>query len=116
MSQNTTNQNSFRAKKGLDETFGRCASLLLPSSPLDADLFGRGNYEAIRQASLEKVAESINHGGLANVKSRAIKKVLDQTYEQYGVLSLDHLHQKTDEEAMEELGALQIARSSTGLR
>ena len=87
LSQNTSNANSARAKRGLDEAFGR------------------GNYQAIHEASTEQVAESIKNGGLANVKSKVIKKILGSVHERYGKLSLDHLHEKNDQDAMEELGA-----------
>lgn len=48
--------------------------------------------------------KAIHQGGLANRKSLTIKKVLQSVMEQRGELSLNHLHDKSDSEAMEELG------------
>jgi len=81
LSQNTNNKNSSTAKHSLDQTFGL------------------GNYEAVRTAPLEKVVEALRCGGLANVKGTRIKRILDEVYEKYGKLSLDHLHGASDEEA-----------------
>ena len=38
------------------------------------------------------------------MKANFIKLLLDKVYEQYGAFSLDHFHQKTDEEGKEEGG------------
>lgn len=46
---------------------------------------------------------AIRCGGLSKVKSKVIKKILDQTMERYGKLSLDHLHSASDEDSMREL-------------
>jgi len=85
LSQNTNDKNASAAKKALDSVFG-C-----------------GNFEAVRTASLEEVVDALRCGGLANVKGRRIKKILDAVYEKYGKLSLDHLHTLSDEAARQEL-------------
>jgi endonuclease-3 len=65
--------------------------------------FGKGNYEAIREAPLEDVVEALRCGGLANIKGGRIKEILDEVHEKHGKLSLDHLHGLGDEEAKREL-------------
>ncbi|PWN50477.1 DNA glycosylase [Violaceomyces palustris] len=65
--------------------------------------FGNRNWKAILEAPLEEVVESIRCGGLANNKAKTIQGILRDTQERYGVLSLDHLHNATDDEIMEEL-------------
>jgi endonuclease-3 len=85
LSQNTNNKNSSTAKHSLDQTFGL------------------GNYEAVREASLEDVVEALRCGGLANIKGARIKRILDEVHDKYGKLSLDHLHGASDEEAKREL-------------
>jgi endonuclease III len=87
LSQNTNNKNSSTAKHSLDETFGV------------------GNYEAVRVAPLEEVVDALRCGGLANIKGGRIKRILNEVYEKYGTLSLDHLHGVSDEEAKRELMA-----------
>jgi len=125
----TNNQNSSRAFKGLVDRFG-----LLKSG------IGKGSvdWNAVRKAPQKDVFEAIKSGGLADVKSRDIKKILDMVYEenqerkenikQEGkgsaadaaeedgeekqselakadaqVLSLDHLHLLSNEDAFQKL-------------
>jgi endonuclease III len=85
LSQNTNNKNSSTAKRSLDKTFGI------------------GNYEAVREAPLEEVVDALRCGGLANIKGTRIKRILEEVYDKYGKLSLDHLHGVSDEEAKREL-------------
>jgi endonuclease III len=85
LSQNTNNKNSSTAKKSLDKTFGV------------------GNYDAVRTAPLEEVVEALRCGGLANIKGARIKRILNEVYDKYNELSLDHLHGVSDEEAKREL-------------
>ncbi|GAA93745.1 uncharacterized protein L969DRAFT_70399 [Mixia osmundae IAM 14324] len=85
LSQNTSSANSTRAMKGLIERFGY------------------GDYAAIQAASVEDVTESIATGGLANVKAKVIKKVLDQVQEKRGKLDLTYLHDMEDIDVMREL-------------
>jgi endonuclease III len=87
LSQNTNNKNSSTAKQSLDKTFGP------------------GNFEAVRAAPLEEVVDALRCGGLANIKGGRIKQILDEVYEKYGTLSLDHLHGVSDDEAKRELMA-----------
>ena len=85
LSQNTNDRNSTAAKKSLNMAFGR------------------GNYDAVRQAPLEAVAKALECGGLANIKAKRIKSILDTVHAKYGRCSLDHMHDLSTEEAKEEL-------------
>jgi len=85
LSHNTNNKNSATAKRSLDKAFGT------------------NNYESVRAAKLEDVVEVLRCGGLANIKGARIKRILDEVYEKYGELSLDHLHGVSDGEAKREL-------------
>jgi endonuclease III len=67
LSASTTSLNSAAALKGLIDTFGP-----INKSP---------NWEAVRQATLADVIESIKKGGLATTKGTNIKKILDVVYE-----------------------------------
>jgi len=89
LSQNTTQENGSRAYKSLESKFGHC------------------NWEAIHHASLAEVSEAIKCGGLGNTKAKYIKMMLDDVYRTYRVFSLDHLHEKSDEEALQELVSFQ---------
>lgn len=86
LSQNTTSKNSTNARQSIEEHYGK--------GP---------NYEAVRQGTQEELKEVIQSGGLANVKARVIKKILDQVHEKEGKLSLDRLHTVGDEDALREL-------------
>jgi len=86
LSQNTSDKNSTRAKKAMDEVYG-----------------GSDQWDAIVAGGQAKLQEAIKSGGLSAVKSRVIISILEQTKQKYGEYSLDHLFQKTDEEAMTEL-------------
>lgn len=67
-------------------------------------MFGRANYRAVHEASLEEVTDSIACGGLANVKAKVIKRILGELVERKGgELSLDYLHGMEDLDAMREL-------------
>jgi endonuclease III len=77
--------------------------------------YGRANYAAVYRASQEDLAETIACGGLANVKAKVIKKVLNQLVakhmeadpllkeEKLTHISLDYLHGLSDLDAMKEL-------------
>lgn len=69
----TNNANSSRAFRGLVDTFG-----LLKSG------VGKGSvdWNAVRNAPQKDVFEAIKSGGLADVKSRDIKKILDLVHEE----------------------------------
>ncbi|KAL7410713.1 DNA glycosylase [Mrakia frigida] len=70
LSQNTTNTNSSRAYASLLDTFGPS-----PKDPKAVDLV------KIYRSSLTELAKSIQCGGLANVKSKAIRNVLIEVRE-----------------------------------
>ena len=64
----TTGNNSAMAFNGLVQTFG-----------ILEDGIGKGsvNWEAVRQAPLKDVFEAIKSGGLADIKSKNLKAILD---------------------------------------
>lgn len=69
----TTNLNSSRAFKGLVTRFGTIYEGI-----------GKGSvdWDAVRRADREEVEEAIRHGGLAKVKSKDIKAILQMVYEE----------------------------------
>lgn len=86
LSQNTSDTNSTRAKLSMDKAYG-----------------GSDNWDAIASGGQAKLEESIRCGGLSQVKSKVILRILDQAKEAYGEYSLDHLHSASTEDAMAEL-------------
>ncbi|KHJ31580.1 putative base excision dna repair protein [Erysiphe necator] len=86
LSQNTNGKNSTRAKLCMDEVYGKC-----------------DNWKAIVAGGQSKLQETIKCGGLSANKSRAILGILNQVYEKYNTYSLNHLHKKSNDEAMQEL-------------
>ncbi|KAI5809783.1 hypothetical protein DFH27DRAFT_629287 [Peziza echinospora] len=70
LSASTTAANSNRAFKGLVDTFGICGKR------------GSVDWEKVRRASEKEVFEAIKSGGLANVKSKRIKKILQQVWDE----------------------------------
>ncbi|KAK1149808.1 hypothetical protein N8T08_003359 [Aspergillus melleus] len=69
----TTGNNSARAFSGLVQRFG-----------ILEDGIGKGsvNWDAVRQASLKDVFDAIKSGGLADVKSKNLKAILDMVHEE----------------------------------
>jgi endonuclease III len=69
----TTGRNSARAFNGLVQRFGTLTEGI-----------GKGsvNWDAVRQAPLRDVFKAIERGGLADVKSKNLKALLDQVYEE----------------------------------
>ncbi|GIC88633.1 endonuclease III domain-containing protein [Aspergillus udagawae] len=69
----TTGRNSALAFSGLVERFG-----------ILEEGIGKGsvNWDAVRQAPLKDVFEAIKRGGLADVKSKKIKAILDMVYQE----------------------------------
>ncbi|MCJ1333456.1 hypothetical protein MMC10_010155 [Thelotrema lepadinum] len=69
----TNNQNSSRAFRGLVEKFG-----------IIKEGIGKGSvkWDAVRRADTKDVFEAIKSGGLADVKSRHIKQILQMVYEE----------------------------------
>jgi endonuclease-3 len=86
LSQNTSDSNSSRAKRSMDEAYGRS-----------------DDWEAISNGGEVKLEEAIRCGGLSKVKSRVIIRILEQTKEKYGSYTLDHLQSASADEAMAEL-------------
>ena len=72
LSQATTNQNSSRTFASLKSRFK--------------------DWEAVRRAKPEKIAEAIKLGGLAQVKSVVIKNLLNEIKARVGKLDLSFLH------------------------
>ncbi|KAF8453002.1 DNA glycosylase [Terfezia claveryi] len=70
LSASTSAQNSNRAFKGLVEKFGVCGKR------------GSVDWEKVRKATNAEVFDAIKPGGLANVKSRRIQKILQQVWEE----------------------------------
>ncbi|PYI08115.1 HhH-GPD family base excision DNA repair protein [Aspergillus sclerotiicarbonarius CBS 121057] len=69
----TTGNNSAMAFNGLVQKFG-----------ILEEGIGKGsvNWDAVRRAPLKDVFEAIKRGGLADVKSKKIKAILDMVYEE----------------------------------
>lgn len=69
----TSGANSSRAFKGLVERFGIIKTGV-----------GKGSvdWDAVRRADLKEVYDAIKSGGLADVKSKDIKKILEMVYEE----------------------------------
>ncbi|EGY23655.1 base excision DNA repair protein [Verticillium dahliae VdLs.17] len=90
LSQNTSDANSTRAKRSMDAVYG-----------------GSDAWAAIAAGGAPKLQEAIKCGGLAAVKSKVILGILAQAKARYGAYSLDHMFDRTDDEAMRELLAFQ---------
>ncbi|KAF2753457.1 DNA glycosylase [Pseudovirgaria hyperparasitica] len=69
----TSGTNSSRAFQGLVQRFGTIKEGI-----------GKGsvNWDAVRRADVKEVFEAIKSGGLAQVKSKDIKEILQQVYEE----------------------------------
>ncbi|KAJ5545532.1 hypothetical protein N7461_007836 [Penicillium sp. DV-2018c] len=69
----TTGSNSAKAFSGLVERFG-----------ILSEGIGKGsvNWDAVRQASVQDVFEAIKSGGLADIKSKNLKAILDIVHEE----------------------------------
>jgi DNA-(apurinic or apyrimidinic site) lyase len=72
LSANTTGNNSGLAFAGLVTRFGTLTEGI-----------GKGsvNWDAVRRASLDDVFQAIARGGMGNIKSKTLKTLLDQVYE-----------------------------------
>lgn len=90
LSQNTSDKNSTRAKLSMDEVYG-----------------GSDQWEDIVKGGQPKLQDAIKSGGLSVTKSKVIISILEQVKEKYGKYSLDHMFEKSDEEAMQELISFQ---------
>ncbi|MSQ23609.1 MAG: endonuclease III [Chloroflexi bacterium] len=87
LSQNTADSNSDRAYKALVDRYG-------------------DDWDAVRLAPVQEVADTIRHGGLAEIKARRIQSVLRQIEERLGELDLEFLHQVPLEEGRDFLRSL----------
>jgi endonuclease-3 len=90
LSQNTSDTNSTRAKLSMDAVYGRS-----------------DDWESIVKGGQAKLQEAIKCGGLSQVKSKVIINILEQADGKYGKYSLDHLHDASNEEAMQEMLSFQ---------
>ena len=83
LSQNTTDKTSIRAFASLKSTFP--------------------DWDAVRTADVEDVAESIRVGGLADAKAAWIQTILETLKEEHGACSLEWLRGETTEDIKEYL-------------
>lgn len=90
LSQNTSDTNSTRAKRSMDQVYG-----------------GSDEWDAIVAGGQAKLQDAIKSGGLSVVKSKVIINILQQAKEKYGRYSLDHLQEASTEDAMQELISFQ---------
>lgn len=90
LSQNTSDKNSSRAKRSMDEVYG-----------------GSDKWAGIVEGGQAKLQKAIQSGGLSVVKSKVIIRILEQVKERYGEYSLDHLFKASDEDAMREMLSFQ---------
>ncbi|KAK4223391.1 DNA glycosylase [Podospora fimiseda] len=87
LSQNTSDQNSSRAKKSMDTIYGRS-----------------DNWDAIVQGGQAKLEETIKCGGLGAVKSKCIYNLLQEVKAKHGEYSLESLRKIDDNDmVMKEL-------------
>ncbi len=86
LSQNTNDQNSYRAFTNLREKFP--------------------TWEDVLNAKTSSIIAAIKTGGMANQKSARIKNLLKEIKRQYGTLDLSFLKKKTNEEIFEMLISL----------
>ena len=97
LSQNTSAQNSTRAKAGLDAAFGR------------------NNFGAIASAPYSEVVDAIRCGGLANKKAATIQKILKSIKEKHGEYSLQHLAAANEDTRMSDEAIMQELMSYDGV-
>lgn len=98
LSANTSAQNSTRAFHGLIKKYGH------------DPIHGGVNWCSVHKSDIKELYKAIEKGGLANIKSKAIKGILEEVCEDAkrrggkdGEISLDYLHERGDEEVMETL-------------
>ncbi|WEW61473.1 endonuclease III [Emydomyces testavorans] len=103
----TTGNNSAMAFQGLVKKFG-----------ILQEGVGKGSidWNKVREAPTEEIRDAIKSGGLAEIKSKHIKEILTMVYEENTarqndkavvfanehILSLDHMHGLSKDEAMRE--------------
>jgi endonuclease III len=96
LSASTTANNANLSLKGLKDTFG------LRTSGVGE---GSVNWEAVHDADLSAVIESIKSGGLAKTKGTDIKKILDMVYERNLARRDELLKERETGEQADILGA-----------
>lgn len=101
LSQNTSDKNSSRAKKSIDQVYGE----------VDEDEGSTGmeeRWKRILEGGQPKLEDTIRSGGLANTKSRVIIDILHQVHDRHGAYSLDHLlsPEHSDDACMREMLSL----------
>ncbi len=75
-----------------------CPSLAHSLTRSLAHSLTRKNYEAVRTADVDAVAESIRVGGLADSKAAWIQTILDTLHADHGACTLEWLREKSTEE------------------
>ncbi|KAH8792098.1 DNA glycosylase [Hyaloscypha finlandica] len=96
LSASTTANNANLSLKGLIDKFGLRASGVGKESV---------NWDAVHEADLSAVIESIKSGGLAKTKGTDIKKILDMVYERNRSRRDELLKEKETGESADVLGA-----------
>ncbi|KAK6521077.1 hypothetical protein TWF506_001310 [Arthrobotrys conoides] len=98
LSANTSARNSTNAFHGLIKKYGH------------DPVHGGVNWSSVHKSDVKDLYKAIEKGGLANIKSKAIKGILEEVCEdtkkrggKNGEISLDYLHEKGDDEVMETL-------------
>jgi len=86
LSQNTNDNNSFQAYKNLVNKFPK--------------------WDLILSAKDLEIEKAIRVAGLGNQKAKAIKNVVTYVFEKKGIVSLDYLREKKNEEILDELTSL----------
>lgn len=97
LSQNTSDSNSSRAKRSMDDVYGEA----------DDDMM-EDRWRRIAEGGQPKLEDAIRTGGLASTKSRVIIDILNQVRERHGAYSLDHLldPSHSDDACMREMLSL----------
>ena len=67
---------------------------------------GFGSWEEVRGARLRQIESRIRVGGLAKMKARCIKDILQELHNRHGEVTLEHLRDAPTERVKEELGRL----------
>jgi endonuclease-3 len=70
---------------------------------MDATYGKSDDWTAIVKGGQAQLEEAIRCGGLSQVKSKVIIRILEQTKDKYGSYNLDHLQAASADEAMAEL-------------
>lgn len=90
LSQNTSDLNSSRAMRSLQDAFSTSNERSV-------------GEEISKSRSVEEIEEAIRCGGLSKVKSKRIKALVDRVVEKYGKPSLEHFRNLTTADIKQEL-------------